>query len=66
MQILAVILTGGYGLLLVLKPGWMWKASERWKSDGAQEPSDRYLKWQRITGCFFILVSLACAILPLE
>ena len=52
------------GIVYFIKPTWVWKITERWKSYYADEPSDFYLLVVRITGGFFILFGIVMIILP--
>jgi len=48
--ILLGILILGYGVLLMRKPSFGWRANEGWKVEGDSEPSDAYLVSSQIRG----------------
>ncbi|MEQ2686014.1 DUF6199 family natural product biosynthesis protein, partial [Agathobacter rectalis] len=41
------------GMFIFLKPGLIWKLTEKWKSYCADEPSEFYLKTTKIGGILF-------------
>lgn len=51
------------GLVYCIKPVWIWRITERWKSYYADEPSDFYLLVTRIVGGFFVLFGVVMIIL---
>ncbi len=53
------------GIVMFLKPHIVWKLTEEWKSYGADEPSDLYLKSTKMGGILFALVGVIMMILPL-
>lgn len=53
------------GMVMFLKPHIVWRLTEEWKSYGADEPSDLYLKSTKIGGILFALVGVIMMILPL-
>ncbi|MDD6135664.1 MAG: hypothetical protein PUB54_00635 [Lachnospiraceae bacterium] len=38
------------GLVVSVKPIWIWEITESWKTKDGKEPSQRYLKVLRIVG----------------
>lgn len=53
------------GIVMFLKPHIVWRLTEEWKSYGADEPSDLYLKSTKMGGILFALVGVIMMILPL-
>ena len=53
------------GIVMFLKPHIVWKLTEEWKSYGADESSDLYLKSTKMGGILFALVGVIMMILPL-
>ncbi len=53
------------GMVMFLKPHIVWRLTEEWKSYGADEPSDLYLKSTKMGGILFALVGVIMMILPL-
>lgn len=47
------------GLVMFFKPKWVWKLTEQWKSDWADEPSDLYVLSTKIGGVLFMLGGVA-------
>ncbi len=41
------------GMFIFLKPGLIWKLTEKWKSYCADEPSEFYLKTTKIGGILY-------------
>ena len=54
-----------FGVLIFLKPDWVWKLTEQWKSYCADEPSDFYIKTTKMGGIIYILLGIAMMIVPL-
>lgn len=52
------------GLFIFLKPDFVWKLTEEWKSYRADEPSELYLKVTKISGVFFALFGIVMIVLP--
>ena len=52
------------GVLIFLKPGLVWKLTEKWKSYRADEPSEFYLKVTKIGGMLYALFGVIMIILP--
>ncbi|MBQ2800785.1 MAG: hypothetical protein IJF03_05285 [Lachnospiraceae bacterium] len=50
------------GLLAFIKPTFIWKITEQWKSDCAKEPSKLYIKSTRFGGTIFILLGMVMII----
>ena len=46
------------GMFIFLKPGLIWKLTEKWKSYRADEPSEFYLKTTKIGGILFALFGI--------
>lgn len=53
------------GIVMFLKPHIVWKLTEEWKSYGADEPSDLYLKSTKMGGIILALLGVIMMILPL-
>ena len=53
------------GIVMFLKPHIVWRLTEEWKSYGADEPSDLYLKSTKMGGILFAMVGVIMMILPL-
>ncbi len=47
------------GLLMLLKPQWVWSISESWKSSDATGPSPFYIKSIRFGGILCTLAGIA-------
>ena len=54
------------GMFIFLKPDLVWKLTEEWKSDRADEPSEFYLKTTKISGIIFALFGIIIIILTLS
>ena len=54
------------GMFYFLKPDLVWKLTEEWKSDRADEPSEFYLKTTKISGIIFDLFGIIIIILTLS
>ena len=52
------------GMFIFLKPDLVWKLTEAWKSNRADEPSELYLKTTKIGGILFALLGVVMIILP--
>ena len=52
------------GMFIFLKPGLIWKLTEKWKSYCADEPSEFYLKTTKIGGILFALFGIIMIMLP--
>ena len=52
------------GMFIFLKPDLVWKLTEEWKSDRADEPSECYLKVTKIGGISFALFGIIMIMLP--
>ena len=52
------------GMFIFLKPDLVWKLTEEWKSDRADEPSEFYLKVAKIGGISFALFGIIMITLP--
>lgn len=63
--ILSCALILAVGIFMFLKPDIIWYLSESWKSDGADGPSDFYLKVTRMSGILIAAGSILIAVLPL-
>lgn len=50
------------GLLVFIKPTFIWKITEQWKSDCAKEPSKLYIKSIRFGGTIFVLLGVVMII----
>lgn len=53
------------GIVIFLKPHFIWKVTEEWKSYRADEPSDLYIKSTKLGGILFALFGVTIIILPL-
>jgi len=53
------------GLLMLWKPAFLWNITERWKSQGAEEPSSLYLLSIRFGGILCVLIGLATTLVYL-
>ena len=53
-----------FGMFIFLKPGLVWKLTEKWKSYRVDEPSEFYLKVTRINGILFVLFGIIMIALP--
>ena len=51
------------GMFIFLKPDLVWKLTEEWKSDRADEPSEFYLKTTKISGIIFALFGIIIIII---
>jgi hypothetical protein len=52
------ILLAVVGVVMLLKPGLIWRVTESWKSTDASEPSSMYVLSLRVGGVMFLLVGL--------
>lgn len=57
-MILAGLLLVAAGVLCILKPEWVWKISESWKSSRADGPSEWYEAHTRLAGIVFLFIGL--------
>ena len=62
--ILVGIIVFALGMFVFLKPNLVWKLQEKWKSNHADEPSEAYLKTEKIRGILFALLGMIMIILP--
>lgn len=46
------------GLVMIIRPQWIWAIAEEWKSNDATEPSDFYLLSTRFGGIMCTLAGL--------
>ena len=53
------------GLFVYVKPGLVWKFTERWKSYYMDEPSQLYIKSTKLGGVLLMIFGLAVMVLPL-
>ncbi len=53
------------GILMLWKPTFIWSIAERWKSQGAAEPSSLYLWSIRFGDILCVLIGLAAALVYL-
>jgi hypothetical protein len=53
------ILLSAVGLMMILKPGWIWIITESWKSNDGTEPFDLYIWSTRFGGVMCTIVGLA-------
>lgn len=63
--ILLSLLVTGAGVVMLLRPEWVWMVTERWKSEDASQPSDLYLSSLRVGGAFCILAGITGVVLAL-
>ena len=54
------------GMFYFLKTDLLWKLTEEWKSDRADEPSELYLIDTKISGILFALFGIIIIILTLS
>lgn len=47
-----------FGLILDGKPNMIWEAAEKWKSQGAKNPSKAFIMISRILGGVFIILGI--------
>ncbi len=64
MIFLAIFLLAA-GLLMLWYPTFVWNITERWKSQGAEEPSSLYLLSIRLGGILCALIGLTIALMNL-
>ena len=53
------------GILIFLKPEWLWALTEQWKSYAADGPSDFYILNTKIGGVLFAVFGVVALVLPL-
>lgn len=53
------------GILIFLKPEWLWALTEQWKSYAADGPSDFYILSTKISGVLFTVFGVVALLLPL-
>ena len=46
-QIAGIVLCA-IGLVLAIRPAWVWKLTESWKTEGSGAPSGRYMRVMHI------------------
>ena len=63
-SILGGMVVFALGIFVFLKPNLLWKLREEWKSSSADEPSELYLKIEKIRGILFALIGMIMIILP--
>ncbi len=63
-SILGGMVVFALGIFVFLKPELVWKLREEWKSSSADEPSELYLKTEKIRGILFALIGMIMIILP--
>ncbi len=52
------------GIFAFLRPDWVWKLTEQWKSYSADEPSDLYVASMKFGGVLMALAGIGAAVLP--
>lgn len=57
MTLLYIALIGA-GLIMIIRPQWIWAITEEWKSNDATEPSDFYLLSTRFGGVMCTLAGI--------
>ena len=62
-SILGGMVVFALGIFVFLKPDLVWKLEE-WKSSSADEPSELYLKTEKIRGILYALIGMIMIILP--
>lgn len=63
-SVLGGMIVFALGMFIFLKPDLVWKLREEWKSSRADEPSELYLKTEKIRGILFALIGMIMIILP--
>ena len=53
------------GILIFLKPEWLWALTVQWKSYAADGPSDFYILNTKIGGVLFAVFGVVALVLPL-
>lgn len=53
-----------FGVIIFLKPDWLWAITEKWKSYRADEPSDFYKVCTKFGGILYVLLGVAMIIGP--
>lgn len=53
------------GILIFLKPEWLWTLTEQWKSYAADGPSNFYILSTKIGGVLFAVFGVVALVLPL-
>ena len=53
------------GILIFLKPEWLWALTEQWKSYAADGPSNFYILSTKIGGVLFAVFGVVALVLPL-
>lgn len=53
------------GILIFLKPEWLWALTEQWKSYAADGPSAFYILNTKIGGVLFAVFGVVALVLPL-
>ncbi len=61
MLLLAIFLVA-VGVCMLGKPVFVWNITERWKSQGASEPSSLYIRSIRLGGLLCALIGIASAL----
>lgn len=62
MYLIGGILFAIVGVIMTVRPQWIFSLAEMWKNDSATEPSDLYLISTRVGGVFFILIGIGAII----
>lgn len=63
MYLIGGILLAIAGVIMTVRPQWIFSLTEMWKNDSATEPSDLYLTSTRVGGVFFILIGIGAIII---
>ncbi|WP_416212732.1 DUF6199 family natural product biosynthesis protein [Paenibacillus donghaensis] len=48
------------GLIMLVKPKYIWAITEKWKSEGAEDPSFVYIVSIRLGGFICAIIALLC------
>lgn len=62
--ILVGILIIAFGVTIFVKPIWLWQLTEKWKSYGADEPSDFYITSTKFGGVVSVLAGVFFVVSP--
>jgi uncharacterized membrane protein YidH (DUF202 family) len=62
--ILIGILFVVFGVVIFIKPIWLWQLTEKWKTYSADEPSDYYIIITKISSVLCVLAGVFFVVAP--
>lgn len=68
MYIFLAVIIAVVGVIMIVKPKFIYEITESWKNNSGGEPSEAYILWTRLSGIVCLLIGIvgAVALLILE